>query len=100
MDGKDEDGISCYSDDDDYGEEGEEDLLDDHAAEIVAKLDPKDRERFQNGEMDEDELQKLGLLDRFDSDLGEEGEFELEDEGADDDSYQDGEKPTKVTKTD
>ena len=50
--------------------------------------------------MDEDELQKLGLLDRFDSDLGEEGEFELEDEGADDDSYQDGEKPTKVTKTD
>jgi len=66
--------------DDDYGEEGENELFD---HEILQKLDPETREKYLNGELSMEEMKNLGLIDDFD--FGEEGEFEMEEEGEDED---------------
>lgn len=116
MDGKDLENNSVYTEDDenDYGEEGELDLEDEYNN-ILLKLDPETRERFENGEMDEEEMRSLGLLNG-DNDYGEEGENEIseselagangdaaadsDDDDDDDDEGDDGEAPTKQQKTD
>ena len=43
---------------------------------LLEKLDPDTRERFEKGEMDEDELKALGILEESDNLDGEEGELE------------------------
>lgn len=45
----------------------------------MQKLDPETRERFEKGEMDEEEMKNLGILG---DDLDEEGEAEIEDYGS------------------
>ena len=77
LDGKDPENNSVYTEDDenDYGEEGELDQEDVYT-DILLKLDPETRGRFENGEMDEAEMRALGLLPG-DADYGEEGENEI-----------------------
>ena len=78
LDGKDKDGQSLMLDDDDYGEEGEFDI-----EEKLAKLDPELREKYKNGEMDEEEMRNLGLVPDMFYEMEEFGEDEVdEDEGS------------------
>ena len=60
LDGKNQDGESAYTEDEDdeiesYGEEGELDL-DDQYGKVLHMLDPDQRARFLNNEMDEEEM--------------------------------------------
>lgn len=75
LDSKDQDGQSFYSDDiDEYGEMGESEMNDNESAalkQILEKLDPETRERFENGELGEEELEQLGLINNDES-YGEE----------------------------
>jgi len=85
LDGKDRDGISFMSMDgeEDYGEEGEFDLENDiKMQEIIEKLDPETRQRFEDGEIGIEDLKALGLIPQdFDGESygaygSEEGEAE------------------------
>jgi len=80
VDGKDRENESVYTEESFEDEEGEADLYDAHAATILQKLDPETRERFEKGEMDEQEMKNLGILP---DDADEEGEAEFEDYGSD-----------------
>lgn len=93
MDGKDRDNNSfCSEDNDEYGEEGEYEQLND----ILNKLDPETRQRVENGEIDLEELQAMGLLageedgsygDDQDADYGEEGEFDQDESDEEEDAH-------------
>lgn len=92
LDGKDKDGESHMSlEGDDYGEEGEFDVEGDlRMNEIIEKLDPDTRKRFEDGEIGIDDLKGLGLIpadfevESYGDEMfaSEEGEAELEDEEA------------------
>ena len=77
LDGKDRDGEYVLSEDE-YGDEGGElDLEDDlELQQMLSKLDPEMKQKFENGEFDLDELKGLGLVPESDDDYGEEGEHE------------------------
>jgi len=64
LDGKDRDGTSFISfDDDEYGEEGEFDMENDFKMqEIIDKLDPETRKRFEEGQIGIEDLKALGLI--------------------------------------
>ena len=86
LDGKDKDDQSVESDDDeedDYGEEGEFALNEDEMEipqDVLDKLDPETREKYEKGEINQEELLDfLNKADGFD-DLGEEGEFDMDGE--------------------
>ena len=88
LDGKTRDGESYLSLDgeEDYGEEGEFDTENDlRMQEIIEKLDPETRKRFEDGEIGIEDLKGLGLIpDDFDIDSyggygSEEGEAENEE---------------------
>lgn len=86
LDGKDKDDQSVESDDDeedDYGEEGEFALNEDELEipqDVLDKLDPETREKYEKGEINQEELLDfLNKADGFD-DLGEEGEFDMDGE--------------------
>ena len=85
LDGKDQDNQSIESDDDEdeYGEEGEQDLdgvefeIPEH---VIEQLDPEIREKYKSGELSKDELLEfINNAEELDG-LGEEGEFDLDDE--------------------
>lgn len=85
LDGKTRDGESMMSfeGDEDYGEEGEFDAENDlRMQEIIDKLDPETRKRFEDGEIGIEDLKGLGLIpDDFDLESyggygSEEGEAE------------------------
>lgn len=79
LDGKNRDGDSVVSSEDDYGDEyGEEGEAEQEAlAEILNNLDPETRKRYEAGEISRDEIIALGLDDM--DDYGEEGEDEISD---------------------
>ena len=79
---KDGEEVDASSDDDDYGEEGEFDLYGSENHEVLEKLDPETREKYIKGEMSMEEMAALGLLQA--ADYGEEGEFEMDEEGEED----------------
>jgi hypothetical protein len=89
LDGKDRDGTSFYSaegEDDEYGEEGEDDLEGDlRMQEIIDKLDPDTRKRFEEGEIGIEDLKGLGLIpEDFDIEgesYGDEGALYDSEEG-------------------
>ncbi len=82
--------MDTSSDDEDLGEEGEFDFDDEiDQEELMKRLDPEMREKFEKGEMTLDDLKAIGLADG-DLLFGEGGEEEL-DEGEYGDE-QDGEK--------
>lgn len=64
LDGKDRDGGSYSSvENDEYGEEGEFDIENDfQMQEIIEKLDPDTRKRFEDGEIGIEDLKGLGLI--------------------------------------
>ena len=99
LDGHDEDNISVSDDsedEDEMGEEGELEMMD---TEILNKLDPETREKFEKGELSIEELEKLGLTTFGAMDYGdEEGEFEVEDYGSEDEEG--GEKKPKMSEQD
>ena len=101
LDSKDQDGQSIYSDDgDEYGEMGESELNDNESAalkQILEKLDPETRQRFENGELGEEELEQLGLINNDDS-YGDENFGE--DEQGEEESDEDGEEGYKRQKGD
>ena len=83
LDGKDKDDQSIESDEEDeYGEEGEFALNEDVQIpdDVLEKLDPEIREKYEKGEINQEEL--LDFLNNADGfgDLEEEGEFDLDDE--------------------
>lgn len=88
LDGKTRDGESymSFEGEDDYGEEGEFDTENDlRMQEIIDKLDPETRKRFEDGEIGLEDLKGLGLIPD-DFDIGsysfagsEEGEAEHEE---------------------
>ena len=85
LDGKDQDNQSIDSDDDEdeYGEEGEHDLDGDEfeiPEHVIEQLDPEIREKYKNGELSKEELLEfINNAEELDG-MGEEGEFDLDDE--------------------
>lgn len=70
LDGHDKDNNSVYSEED-YGEEGENEI-----DEGFNNLDPEMREKIMNGEVDAEELRKMGVIDGSSDEFEEEGEYE------------------------
>lgn len=99
LDGTNQDGEEAddFTDDEDYGEEGEFEMLEkEMQEEILKKLDPEMKQRYLNGELGFKELAAMGLID---GDLGEEGEFDLDDEYGDEEGEEDKEEGEKKQKT-
>ena len=70
LDGHDKDNNSVYSEED-YGEEGEIEM-----DEGFNNLDPEMRAKIMAGEVDAEELRKMGVIDGSSDEFEEEGEFE------------------------
>jgi len=81
LDGKDKDGESVMVDDedDDYGEEGEFEM--ENIEEKLKALDPELRKKYDEGNMDVDEMRALGLIPDFMVDFDEGGEDEIDENG-------------------
>lgn len=80
LDGKDQDDQSVESDsdvDEDYGEENEAEQIE-IPQHIIDKLDPEIREKYEKGEITQQEL--FDFINDADDLAGEEGEFELDEE--------------------
>ena len=98
LDGHDRDGNSFISDEDDYGdEEGEHDQEEEEKLQsVIERLDDETRRRFEAGELDLKDLIGMGLVQ--DSDYGEEGEEDFQEE---EDPSEDSQAPKhKKQKTD
>ena len=84
LDGKDLDGQSVYTEDDEEefglsGDEGGEMDLEDEYNKVLEMLTPEQRKRFESGTMPVEEMKELGLINL--NDYGEEGEDEQDNLG-------------------
>jgi len=95
LDGMTKDGeeVEVSSDEnEDYGEEGEDDMDGELDAEILNKLDPEMRQKFEDGELNSQDLAALGFgaigeegeIEQDEGDYGEEGEAEGDDDDGED----------------
>ena len=85
LDGKDRDDNSFYSDDlEELDEEGEAEQLE----EIINNLDPETREKFEKGELNEEDLRGMGLIpmagdESYGDEDDDEADYGDEEEGED-----------------
>lgn len=98
LDGQDQEGKSVYSEEEDDLEDGEFDMDGMFDEDILEKLDPETRKKFENGELGVEDLRGMGLIpegDEYgDEDFaGEEGEEEKSENV-------NGDSPNKKQKTD
>ena len=56
---------------------------------VLARLDPETREKFNNGEISLEDLKGIGIVSEFSDQYGEEGEAEEEDQDG-----KDGDEPS------
>lgn len=57
---------------------------------VLERLDPETREKFNNGEISLEDLKGMGIVSEFSDQYGEEGEAEEEDQ----DANKDGDEPS------